>query len=76
MPDTATLHQKIIDLRYELIKKRIECDKLLQANNLLERRTNNLEAALKAIMERSNESEAYTSEAYIHHIAYKAIHSD
>lgn len=76
MTGTAALHQKIIDLRSELIMKRIEIDRQIQTLELLERRNQNLETALKAIMERSKKSEAYTNEAFIYNIAHNAIHSD
>jgi len=72
----AALHQTIIDLRTDLIKKRIKEDKQCQVIKLQEQRIANLESALKSIMERCKGNEAYTNEAFIHHIAYKAIHSD
>jgi hypothetical protein len=72
----AILHQKIIDSRSELITKRIELEKQLQVNKLQEQRMINLEFALKAIIEKTKGSKAYSQEAYIYRIAYQAIHSE
>ena len=72
----VALHQMILDLRSDLIKKRIKEDKQRQVIKLQEQRIENLETALKSITERCKGSEAFTNGAFIHHIAYRAIHSD
>lgn len=72
----ATLHQKIIDLRSDVIKMRIQQEKDKQVIQLMQNRNDNLELALSKIINKCKGSEAFTKEANIHYIAYSTLHSD
>lgn len=72
----ATLHQKIIDLRSDVIKMRIQKENDKQVIQLMQSRNDNLELALSKIIDICKHSEIYTNEANIHYIAYSTLHSD
>ncbi|HIW32436.1 MAG TPA: hypothetical protein IAA29_06595 [Candidatus Paenibacillus intestinavium] len=71
-----TRNQKIIDLRSEVIKMRIQHDKDQQVIELMDKRNYTLQSALYRIFDKFSRCEPYSSEGFAYHEAKNALHGD